>query len=376
MKHVAKFAPIPATEVTERFSAGVVQSLLDSRLAVAVGDKLDTYWDIFRDFLLTDEVPIEEGYIVRQVPSSVARLMAELTARGGDERVSELAKALQTSETAIFNLSRELRLFGLTAYEPNRVKLLPEIIEAEDQEAVIRSRVALALRRHRAYSLLTRLAERFSVQGIPIDAFSQELQHAFAAVDAKPRTWYVYARAFVLWFEYVGLATLDGRTIRLAEEVAEGRGELLGPAVPRRGGIEGVHRSPGPLLALLMRAMKERIFIENLSRKDRKGISILVGMELISISRSGLLEPIDVGNGLTPERIRAGLKKMPGVPLALAELERDPSAKAVILGGIVKDATGANWNKGTTSSIGKNIRSWARKAGMTVTYGRTKGYNT
>ncbi len=43
LKHVARFAPISATEVTERYSAGVVQSLLDSRLAVAVGDKLDTY---------------------------------------------------------------------------------------------------------------------------------------------------------------------------------------------------------------------------------------------------------------------------------------------------------------------------------------------
>lgn len=54
LKYIARFAPISATEVTEKYVASVVQSLLDKRLVVAVGDKLDTYWDIFRDFLNTD----------------------------------------------------------------------------------------------------------------------------------------------------------------------------------------------------------------------------------------------------------------------------------------------------------------------------------
>lgn len=372
LKHVARFAPISAVEVTERFNAGIVQSLLDSRLAVAVGDKLDTYWDIFREFVMTGEVPIQEGYIVRQVPSSVARLMAELTSRGGDANVSDLAKALHTSESAIFNLSRELRLFGLTSYEPNRVKLLPEIIASTDPEAMIRSRVSSALKRHRAYSLLTRLAERFSTQGIPIDAFSQDVQRAFAAVDAKPRTWYVYARAFVLWFEYVGLATLDGRVIRLAEDVTEGRGELLGPALPRRGSVEGIHMSPGPVLALLRRAMDEDVFLENLTRKERRGISILVAMRLLSIPSSGLLTPLDMTNGLTPEHIRLGMERMPGVRLALAELAREPSADAKTLGAIVKDATGANWGEATVAIMGKHLRSWARQAGLTLSYGRSR----
>ena len=130
-----------------------------------------------------------------------------------------------------------------------------------------------------------------------------------------------------------------------------------------------------PSFPLLTRAMEEHIFIQNLSRNDRRGIGILVGMELISISSSGLLEPIDMENGLTPERIRKGLKKMPGVPLALAELERDPTARPAVIGRIVKEATGANWNEGTISSIGKNTRSWARKAGMMVSHERTRATN-
>ncbi|WP_204161108.1 hypothetical protein, partial [Mycolicibacterium mucogenicum] len=61
IRHVARFAPISAREVTERFSPEPVQSLVDRRLLVQVGDRLDTYWDTFRDFLNTGRVPVQES---------------------------------------------------------------------------------------------------------------------------------------------------------------------------------------------------------------------------------------------------------------------------------------------------------------------------
>ncbi len=54
---MARFAPVSASEVMERASASVVQSLIDRRLLIQVGERLDTYWDIFRDFLNTGRVP-------------------------------------------------------------------------------------------------------------------------------------------------------------------------------------------------------------------------------------------------------------------------------------------------------------------------------
>jgi len=38
----------------------------------------------------------------------------------------------------VFNLSRELRLLGVTTYEPNRVRILPELWSADDRESAVR----------------------------------------------------------------------------------------------------------------------------------------------------------------------------------------------------------------------------------------------
>jgi hypothetical protein len=365
LKYVARFAPVSAGEVTDRYSAGVVQSLLDSRLAVAVGDKLDTYWDIFRDFLNTGRVPIEDGYIVRLNPASVGRLLAALIVRGGDESVSNLALALRTSEAVIFNLARELRIFGLSVYESNRVKLIPELIEADDQEEFIRRRIESALRRHRAYSLLLRLFEKYP-KGVPVTVFAQELERSFVAVTARPGTWHTYARAFAQWFDYAGLSTLSGAGINQSAEDASGSGELLGD-IPVRGKAAAIHISPGPALSLLERVVSEDVDAGSLATREWRCLSLLSAMKLVKVSNSGKIEAVDVGgNEVTPSRIRKALEELSGLPAALELLESNPRASALMVGNLVKETSGATWSDATTALVGKQIRSWARKAGIKV----------
>jgi hypothetical protein len=153
---------------------------------VQVGDRLDTYWDIFRDYLNNGRVPVEDSYILRQSPVSVARLLREVLADHGDSRVRDIAQRLGTSENGVFNLSRELRLLGATSYEPNRVRLLPDIWESEDREQELRRRVAASLRRHRAYTTFVALADRTG--GVSIPAYARELPAAFPTVDVKDST--------------------------------------------------------------------------------------------------------------------------------------------------------------------------------------------
>jgi energy-coupling factor transporter ATP-binding protein EcfA2 len=209
LRHIARFAPVSAVEVTEKYSSEAIQSLLDSRLIVALAGKLDTYWDTFRDFLNTGRVPIEDSYIVRQSPRAVAELILAVLEAGGDASVSDLSVDLNVSTKVIYNRSREPRLFGLTAYEPNRVRILDDVLHADDTEAEIRRRVASALRRNRAYSSFLGLSERQG-GGVTIAAYARELTNAFPAVEAQPTSWLDYARSFAAWFHYSGLAVLEG----------------------------------------------------------------------------------------------------------------------------------------------------------------------
>ena len=362
LRYIARWAPIGIGEVMERVSTPVVETLINRRLVVQVGARLDTYWDIFRDYLNNGRVPVEDSYILRQSPVSVARLLKEVLADNGDSNVRDIADRLGTSENGVFNLSRELRLLGATSYEPNRVRLLSDIWEAADREQELRRRVASSLRRHRAYSTFVTLVDRQNEVTIP--TYADALPTAFPAVYAKPSTWVSYARVHLQWFEYAGLAKQKGATWSLTPEGTVGVGQLLGGQVVHRikGGFP--HDAAGPSL---------KVLIDIANGQDVRKTRAIRSLEILGCVREGpngsyMLNQQDlvVNGAVVPERLRQLLLAVPGVPEGLAVIEANPAARPEDVGQAVREALAAEWAKLTIRGIGKHLRSWARAAGVPV----------
>lgn len=375
LRHVALYAPVPATEVTEKYDAHVLRSLLNSRLIVAVGDKLDTYWDIFRDFLNTGRVPIEETYTVRSNPRSVAILLRAVFDAGGNVGVPDLCSHLNKSPGGIYNLSRELRLFGLSAYEPNRVRLLDEVIQAEDRENGIRRRVNKSLSRHRAYKHFCRLAERFDAP-IALSAFARELKEVFPAVDAQSKTWVDYARAFSLWFEYAGLAVMEGNDVSLPPENFPGKGDLLKADRTVINRVKfSLYYSPGPCLELLLKLAEEPSQLTHLTVRHRRLIVLLAYLDLVEQDEEGLVRPRTgavVEGKPCQETILRGLLKIPGGDEALELLKTDPRVENVHIGQKIQSKLRTHWEDITITEVGGEFRSWAKVAGINVGTARRK----
>lgn len=363
LRHVARHAPIAISEVLERVSGPVLETLVNRRLVVQVGERLDTYWDIFRDYLNTGRIPIEDSYILRQSPNSVARLLQQVAVDAGDSRVSDIAARLGTSENGVFNLSRELRLLGATAYEPNRVRVIPEIWSADDPEGELRRRVAGALRRHRAYSTFVRMADRTSGVGAP--AYAQELATLFPAVEVSNYTWQTYARVYLQWFEYAGLAIAKGPQWHVAPEGSPGTGRLLGGQVRRRLRGGWPQRQARPCVEELMRVASGDIASLKEAPREIRDLVILGAVALTEDNVPYLPDVTLVEGGvLNPAKLRALMARVPGVSNGLLLLESDGSAHPRLVGQAVKDAISADWADGTTLAVGKQLRSWARYAGF------------
>ena len=108
LRLIAASAPVLASDLDEEAISGdVLQSLMHQRLVVQVGDRLDIYWDTFRDFLTMGRVAIEDSYVVRYAPLGAGRLLRVALAEGGEIAVSKAAEQLSTSSTVVFNYSRE-----------------------------------------------------------------------------------------------------------------------------------------------------------------------------------------------------------------------------------------------------------------------------
>jgi hypothetical protein len=365
VRHIARYAPIPIGEVMERVTGPIVESLVNRRLVVQVGERLDTYWDIFRDYLNTGRIPVEDSYILRLGPVSVARLLQQVAADDGDSRVPDIAARLGTSENSIFNLSRELRLLGATAYESNRVRLLPDIWQAEDKEGELRRRVASSLRRHRGYTTFGALVDR--TDGVTINAYARELPAAFPAVEVSESTWIVYARVYLQWFAYAGLALQKGSVWLVAPEGSPGVGDLLGGRLRRRirGGFP--HEPPGPALRLLLGIAGGTA---TAGAADRRTAAPLLMIGALTETGEGTYrirhDALVVNGTVVPHELKRLMATVPGVPEGMAVIEADPQVRPEVVGQAVKDALAADWVANTALGVGKHLRAWAREAGMDV----------
>lgn len=371
IRHVARYAPIPAIEATERFGPEPVQSLVDRRLIVQVGDRLDTYWDTFRDFLNTGEVPVQESWVLRQTPLSVGRLLVAVVDLGCDASIQDLTHRLETSDRAIWNLARELRLLGVTARETNRVRLVDEVVNADDREQELRKRVGASLRRHRAYSTLRNLAER-SGERITLETYARDLPSAFPAVEVSDSSWRSYARAFIFWMEYAGLVTREGTDyLPTAEPTIAPTVLLLDARSPLRYRPSVPQIAPRRAIDLL-----ERLYLEGeidlpVERKDREAVGALYGLRAVSVSperkvRISVPDLYDDAGHLNRPALRRVLAGAPGGASGLAVIESDSRATPEAVGIAIAEVSHPGWSTDWLRQIGGYFRAWAKVAGLPV----------
>lgn len=374
LKYIARFAPIVAGEVTDRYSPDAVQSLVNRRLIVQVGDRLDTYWDIFRDYLNTGSVPIQESYILRSAPTQVARMLPLVMKNGGTTGVATLAKALNTSENVIFNLARELRLFGITSNEPLMVRIADEIVGAADPEAIAKAKVVSALRRHRAFSTLVDVAAKGNGFAT-VEGFASVLPGIFPAISISNGTWVTYARAFISWFEYAGMVTRSGSRFSV-------HGDTLQPSALRLLSLPPVVRSrhsvplesPGPSLALLESlANGVDVKVPDDSRDTlRRAIRTLVALHAVKTDAEGRVSLASnrlrtVNGGVAKEAILNLIAEAPGGATGLSLVRENPGVSGAVLGAAIRESAGAKWTESSTLSIGIKFRMWLKRLGVEVT---------
>jgi hypothetical protein len=375
LKTLARIAPVLVSEAVELVPREAIQSLLNRRLLVAVGEHLDTYWDIFRDFLVSGSVPVRETYILRQSPGSVARLLLELVASGGSLNVADAATRLRTTDRAVYNMARELRLLGVIVATPGRLALAPEIADAENKESAIREKVATALRRHSVYYRATDAAD---LEGaLSLRELSLLLPAVFPAVEAKRQTWQSYARAFAAWVRYAGLARIESETVYLGQ--SEEAPELLGSWRPPRKTRQSFPQSlPSKALQLAEFFVGRRQSFDGTSAELGRAVTDLIalgaaGVDPETTAVTGRIALYDREGNLLADVLLDRLRTVPGGAEALDLLRRDPGAPPLVVGACLRAAQHTEWATSTTTWEGKAFRAWARAAGIRTTRRRTTG---
>lgn len=369
LRSIAQQAPVLVADLDlNAVPSNILDSLLHQRLVVQVGDRLDIYWDTFRDFLNTGRVQVEDSYVVRYAPHGAGKLLRVLMEAGGRMSVADAALQVGTTVTVIFNYARELRLFGVLSTEPNYLLVESEILAVPDREDAVRARVAQALRRHKMYKLAT---EALGQQDrISFVEFAAMLPGQFPSVEAKSDSWLTYARSFAQWMDYAGLVRVDRDGFTRVEEAADPTSHLLTGEAPIRMRKPFPSSNAGPAVALLLHVNDPARYPRPSSRSVAAAARDLATLGFVEQLDSGQISLIDeeiVMDGvLNAERLRERLEAQRGLSEALTLLESKPAAPPAAVGTIIRDALGAEWADSTTKSVGKFTRAWARLAGIST----------
>lgn len=186
-----------ATEIDETISNDILTELVDKRLVVKSGTKYNVYWDIFRDYIVTNKVPpIGESYLLRQyvkVCIGVFKMFDE-----NKVTLEELGlKYSKGNIRTLDNILRELRNVGLIKKDGDYFLICRQDIKDDKS---LKEYLKTKLYRHTAYIRL-RDSEQKSIDLKEIvSTFRQIFKLSFAE-----KTWDTYGNYFVSWLNYVGL---------------------------------------------------------------------------------------------------------------------------------------------------------------------------
>ena len=208
-----------ATEVDEKINESVITALINKRLVVKSGTKYNVYWDIFRDYLVTNEVPpIGESYILRQYVSlciDVYKLFKDQAKLNLNE-LKELHPRHSGIRT-LDNILRELRSIGLIQKAGDYFQLSHTEISATEDG--FRKYISEKFTRYTPYLKLHKIENK----NIGIPEIVSTLKDIFRGSLFTGKTWSTYAKYLVSWFKFANLDIQDKLT-----DLKKGRYVLTG----------------------------------------------------------------------------------------------------------------------------------------------------
>lgn len=122
LKLIAQNAPADWSEIIDASDNVILSKLINKRLVIKSGDRLNIYWDIFKDYLLTGKTPVIP---FNYIPTTDFITILNVASTLSKEYLSakELADKTKLKEKTIWNIGADLVMFGLAERESTNFRL-------------------------------------------------------------------------------------------------------------------------------------------------------------------------------------------------------------------------------------------------------------
>ena len=356
LKEIARLAPADWVQIVEQFGNDTYTSLLDKRLIVRSGDRLNPYWDIFGDYLRTNEIP---HVPVSFLPGTEIRTLARagvitIVNRPAGVTLGELSTLLSINNRSAGNVVRDLQMFGLAERKGDRIISTIDIKEKKDAVATITRLITSALVNH----IFTVVLRRNVAKGSAIT--EQDLlwffEEAFRYASLRDVTKRVYARRLAQYLTATRfLERVPGGWILIDELPGElilmprirGAGEFLGDAPAER------------VLEVLQKLSKCPVPRADLNRSHLRNATACAIVLGLASTRGGIVYRAKDTEDIETCLVGAVTNARP-FKIVSDLICKYPNISATEIGRAVSEHLGLPWSEASNVRRGNALRKWAR----------------
>lgn len=357
LKLVAHNAPMDWYEVLKNTGHEVVQSLQGKRLLIRHGDKLNLYWDIFRDYVLSGNIPPIPFTYIPQSPSIGALLRVSLELDNVEGMTSKkLASNSDLKESTVRNIIHDLDQFGLIRLVDNEIFIDDQINDLNARSILLTIR--LLFKRH---ALTEILKKNNTMRAASKNQIISYLKEVIPTAQYHIRTWKTYSKRMVAWLQSLGLINVDGDEVIYNDigDIVEGDAKKWGRK--RRRIVFLGDTSPAKVIEafkLLREGQKSQVSMKNLGY--RNACAVLYRFNLIELTVAGEYR---VSENMQERSAAATVweeaRKEDSLKLVIDKLKDTPSLTPEQIGKYVAKKFKRNWKKTSCKRVGNSLRQWA-----------------
>ena len=357
IKIIAQKAPADWSEIIEISGVSVLNSLVHKRLVIKSGDRLNVYWDIFKDYLLTGSVPVVPfNYIPTSDLSSMLKVSMVLKPDIFVE-ASGIADKTALKEKTVWNIGADLVMFGVA--ERNGVDFKQHRNVSSYDE----------------YSLLCEIRQRISKHSLKIALYKnragktvsqkyivETLKKCLPKEKFCDKTWSIYTNRLIKILVNTGyLVNIGGQFVVQDTGAPIVERTRLGRSGKKRGFVFPAHASPASVCEAL-KAISESANLDYLTNNGyRNSLSVLKRFELISFTKGDIFANKDALEkfGGIEEAVWTSAKNEPVISVCIEWMLENSSKNGPDLGSFISDRYNLSRTIGSKQRNGNALRQWS-----------------
>ena len=362
LKMIAESAPVDWSEILNDFGPEVLGGLQDKRLIVRSGNRLNLYWDIFREYVQTNTVQSIPFSYVPSSPSISAMLkVTEQLVLEENRSTAELSELCGFSVKTIGNVIHDLSMFGIATVEQSEARLASPM-KVSDQEKILQ-RLRHVLQSH---ALTMRLSKRDQGEIITMLDIIQLLKQINPAAQHKERTWRTYAEKMGHWLSVTGYLIQRENDWKLEDQGKVNLESIDKTRKARRGGrITVFIGDTSPIKTLeafdYLRSNQPLSAKEIQEKGFRNAVTALRGLGVVKneLGSYSIIELTEFESRSSLEILWSAACNEQRIQLVIDYLKEHPIADGKSIGNYISQEFKCNWSTSSEMRVGNSLRQWA-----------------